>query len=219
MSDQAPELRALPGLNMAWAFIGLIAAALLVFVGVGFALPGTWAVERSQVISAPTDLVFPLLVDLEGWEQWTHWPELQGRTDGRSSGVGASRSWDDPNYGRGELTVTAVLTDQAVSYEVLIDGGGIQISGTMSITSVPGGSRVTWREEGDFGWNPLLAYMALRMDRMQGGELEKSLARLNRVVTGAAPDAAPVSDGGEPEDLANPEISARPRTSLPRGPG
>lgn len=183
MSEQTPELRALPGLNLAWAIIGAIAFALLVFVGVGFALPGTWSVERTQTISAPADQVFPLLADLDAWERWTHWPELQGRTDGPSTGVGASRSWDDPNYGRGELTLRDVQPGREVSYDVNVDDGAIRISGGLSVVSDGARTTVTWREQGDFGWNPLLAYMALTMDRMQGGELEKSLIRLDSVVT------------------------------------
>ncbi len=182
MSDGAPEVGSLPGLRLLWGVIGLIGGALVIFVVVGLLLPGTWSVERSRTISAPVESVFPLLADLQQWELWTHWPELRGRTDGPLSGAGATRSWDDPQYGSGVLTVTAVESDRLVSYEVSVDDGAIRISGRLALEGVPGGSRVTWTEEGDFGWNPLLAYMALTMDRMQGTELEKSLDRLAAAV-------------------------------------
>jgi len=35
-----------------------------------------------------------------------------------------------------------------------------------------------WRERGDFGWNPLLGYVARTMDRTQGAQMEAALARL-----------------------------------------
>jgi hypothetical protein len=55
--------------------------------------------------------------------------------------------------------------------------------GRVELTPVSGGTEVAWTEEGDFGWNPLLSFMALGMERMQGDEMEKSLAELQRVVT------------------------------------
>ncbi len=187
MSDRPPEIGTLPGLRLAWGVIGLIALALLVFVGVGIALPGTWTVERSRDIDAPVEAVFPLLADLEMWDRWTHWPELQGRSEGTLGGVGASRSWDDPGYGSGVLTLTAIDPNRQVGYEVSVDEGAIEIRGRLTLEPAGRGSRVTWREEGDFGWNPLLAYMALTMDRMQGTEMQKSLDRLEAVVLEADP--------------------------------
>ena len=183
MSDSAPqEMRALPGLGFAWAIVGVIGFALLAFVGVGLALPGTWTVERSRDVNAPADSVFALLEDLDRWETWTHWPELRGRTDGAARGEGANRSWDDPNYGSGELTLTEVVPGEHVRYEVVVDGGDILIGGELRLERQAGSTRVLWREEGDFGWNPLLAYMALTMDRMQGSEMDKALDRLEEAL-------------------------------------
>jgi hypothetical protein len=50
---------------------------------------------------------------------------------------------------------------------------------------------VTWREEGDLGWNPLMGYWALSMNRAQSQELAKGLDRLRSVALDAATAAPP----------------------------
>ena len=47
-----------------------------------------------------------------------------------------------------------------------------------------GGTRMEWQERGDFGWNPLLSFMALGMSRMQGEEMSKSLDALEALLSG-----------------------------------
>jgi hypothetical protein len=72
-----------------------------------------------------------------------------------------------------------------VAYEVRVEGGSLVTRGAITVERVgSGGSRLAWTENGDFGWNPFLSYMALGMDRMQGREMEKNLAQLKTLVEG-----------------------------------
>ena len=71
-----------------------------------------------------------------------------------------------------------------------MEGGSLRTDGRIDLVPVEGGTRVTWTEEGDFGWNPLMGYWALAMERVQGRELQKGLDRLEAHLTGGAPTAA-----------------------------
>lgn len=160
------------------------ALVLLAFVGIGLALPGTWEARRSTVVAADPETVFDYLDSVEGWAAWTPFAAVEGRRSGPARGAGATLSWDDPQWGEGEWVLTEARRPRSVSYEVRVEDGSLTTRGRVDLTEADGGTRVEWQEAGDFGWNPLLAYMALGMDRMQGREMEKSLDSLQLRVTG-----------------------------------
>jgi hypothetical protein len=168
-------------------FFGGGALLLLLFLAVGFALPGTWEVRRSHLVAAAPEAVFPHLDSPARWESWVPWPEVGARFDGPPEGVGASRSWDDPEWGDGTFTLTVVEPHRTVEYSVVVEEGRMRTDGRLLLTPRDGGTLVEWSERGDFGWNPLMGWVARFMDRLQGRELERSLARLEGVVTGSTP--------------------------------
>jgi hypothetical protein len=165
---------------------GVIAGAallLLTFLGVGFMLSGEWAAERERVVAASPEAVLPLLEDLALWPEWSPMGQVDGELSTPSAGVGARLSWDDPQWGQGEFTLTEV-DPGGVAYEVRVEDGALQTRGWIRLAAEGDGTRITWREEGDFGWNPLLSWFALGMERLQGTELEKSLDSLEKRFAG-----------------------------------
>jgi hypothetical protein len=85
-------------------------------------------------------------------------------------------------YGQGEFVVRAAASPNEVSYEVLVEDGAIRIRGRIQLERDGGGTLLRWREEGDFGWNPLLGYLADRMNELQGTQMEASLASLKALL-------------------------------------
>ena len=159
---------------------GGIGTVLVTLMLIGFVLPGTWSAEASiQIEASPTEL-FPLLNDLSRWDTWTNWGDLDSELSDPSGGVGASRSWDDPNLGSGSVTITGSGSPTFVRYEVEIEGGA-SVGGELSIEALEGSSRLTWREEGDFGRNPLMGYVARRMAKSQGAQLAEGLEKLRYI--------------------------------------
>ena len=159
---------------------GGIGTVLVTLMVIGFVLPGTWSAEASiRIEAAPTE-VFPLLNDLSRWDAWTNWGELDSELSDPSRGVGASRSWEDPNLGSGSVTITGSGPPTFVRYEVEV-GGGASVGGELRIEALEGASRVTWREEGDFGRNPLMGYVARGMAKAQGAQLAEGLEKLRYI--------------------------------------
>ncbi|MHB1193810.1 MAG: SRPBCC family protein [Longimicrobiales bacterium] len=165
--------------------LGAGAALLLLFLGLGFALPGTWAAERTAVLSASPEALFPLLERPAAWSAWTAWPDSGLAAGGPERGVGARLAWESDDLGSGSFVIVEAVAPVRVRYRVEVQGGSMRTEGTFLLAREGTGSRVTWREEGDFGWNPLMGYWALFMGRAQSRELEKALARLEEATAPA----------------------------------
>ncbi len=159
---------------------GGIAAVLVTLMLIGVVLPGTWTAEASIQIEAAPAEVFPFLNDLSRWDMWTNWGEIDSELSDPSRGVGASRVWDDPNFGSGSVTITGSGPPTFVRYEVEVEGGA-SVTGELRIQALGEKSRVTWREEGDFGRNPLMGYVARGMSESQGTQMAEGLEKLRYI--------------------------------------
>lgn len=177
--------------RVAGLILGFLAFVLAGFLVVGILLPSGWETERSVHIEAPPEVVYPYLAHAEQWTRWTPSPETGVELFGPDEGVGSGRLWDDPVYGEGVFVISAVEPPHRVVYDVAVEQGAIRIQGFMQLEAVPEGTELHWREDGDFGWNPLLGYLAARMDALQGEQLQESLQNLKRLVEEEAATAGP----------------------------
>lgn len=192
---------------MRWGarIFGAISGILLLYLLVGFLLPGRWKAEETALLSAPPSRVFPLLDHLTAWEAWTPFPESGLEAFGPASGPGAGIRWQDPRYGKGEARITMTRPDAEVRYEVEVEGGALTIRGVLALAPEGAGTRLRWVEEGDFGWNPLMGFAAREMASSQGEAMRASLARLEEASAGPAPGSR------EPDSTEGPPgFSSRP---------
>lgn len=158
---------------------GALALILVGLLVVGVLLPSTWVVERSTTIAASPAEIYPLLESARAWEEWTPSPETGYTYFGPETGEGSGRRWDDPGYGEGVFVITEPQPPSRLRYRVEVEEGAIRIHGELLLVATADGrTEVTWREEGDFGWNPLLGFLAGKMEELQGAQLERSLASL-----------------------------------------
>jgi uncharacterized protein YndB with AHSA1/START domain len=167
---------------VAGTVLGVLALSFATLLVVGFLLPSGWEAERAVRLGVPAEMVFPYLSAADRWGAWTPSPETGVELFGPPEGPGSGRRWDDPMYGQGEFVVRAAASPNEVSYEVLVEDGAIRIRGRIQLERDGGGTLLRWREEGDFGWNPLLGYLADRMNELQGTQMEASLASLKALL-------------------------------------
>ena len=159
---------------MLTAAVGLLVLGLVI----GIALPGSWEVERSATVSAPPAAVFPWLDDPRRWDEWAPLGDVTATFTGPQRGAGATRRWDHPELGDGLFAIVSTVPDREVSYRVEVQEGRMITEGTLRLEPEGTGTRVVWRERGDFGNNPLLGYVARTMDRAQGAQMERALTTL-----------------------------------------
>lgn len=163
------------------------AALLGLFLLVGYLLPAAWEAEASRFVPAPPHAVFRYLDSPEGWRAWTLWPDSGVERTGPERGEGASLSWDDRELGSGSFTLRRTSPPELVEYVVDVGDGAMRTEGVVTVAAESNGARVTWREEGHLGPNPLMGYWALSMGRAQTEELAKALGRLSLLAVDGRP--------------------------------
>ena len=166
---------------------GILSGLFILYLLLGLLLPGTWEARVEKVIHAPPERVFPLLNELEAWSRWSPMPQAGTSTFGPPRGPGAGLRWDDPQYGKGEVTIVSSRENQLLEYRVEVEGGALEIRGRLALEPTGEGTRIFWSEAGDFGWNPLLGYAARSMSSSQAEVMAESLETLARIVEASPP--------------------------------
>jgi len=102
------------------------------------------------------------------------------RYEGPEAGVGARSSWEGPQMGTGSLTVTGALPGRSVdmNLDMLTP---MEAHNQIRFTLAPeaGGTRVTWRMQGESGFLGKAIHLVMDMDSMVGGQFEQGLASLS----------------------------------------
>ncbi len=183
--------------------LGLIGLIVLVVV-VGLFLPSAYAVERSVTIpGASAAKVHPFLNDLNNWPQWEPWtsddPTIQTTVGTPNAGVGANQSWSGDS-GSGNLTLTA-STPTGVEFDMDFDGQAAR--GILVCSENSDSVTVTWKMEGDNGWNLIGRYFGLMMDGIVGPMFQLGLDRLKVAVDNAP---APTPEVAEQDDTRAEEV-------------
>lgn len=130
-----------------------LVVATLVLLGVGFALPRTWRVERHVVIAAPPAAIHALLFDLKRWQEWSVWnrtidPLLRNTYEGPHDGVGARWLWLGPTMGRGQVVIVASDPQRGIELDETIESEVVNAHASLTFTAEGDATRVTWVDEG-----------------------------------------------------------------------
>lgn len=157
---------------------GALSGILILYLLIGLFLPGTWEAQATATLSAPPEVVFPYLNRVDKWLEWNPMPASGMEAVGPPAGVGAALEWDDPQYGSGRFRIVEAEVNSKVEYQVQVEGGRLEIQGTLQLNPHHSGSRLQWVERGDFGWNPLLGYAARGMAASQGEAMRANLDTL-----------------------------------------
>jgi uncharacterized protein YndB with AHSA1/START domain len=166
---------------MKWLLVSVVVLAVVLVVG-GYLLPSGYRVERSVVVNAAPEKVFPFVSDPRAWAKWTVWnrrdPAMKMTYGGPASGQGAKWSWVSKTEGSGDMEFTRAEAPKIIEYSLSFPEFGTKSKGALVFAAEGSGTRVTWSNEGDMGPNPLMHWMAAMMDRMVGPDFEGGLAGL-----------------------------------------
>lgn len=172
------------------AFFILLGALIVLVLGLfifSFFLPPMVKVERSLMIPAPADRIFPLINVVRNWELWSPWkeldPDLSITYGEKDSGAGASYSWKshNRNIGSGHMTITESRPDQYIATDTDFMRMGIA-KGTFRLDPVGEGTLVSWSMTCNLGQHPLRKVMGLMMDKWVGQDFERGLEGIKRLV-------------------------------------
>lgn len=149
-----------------------------------------YVVERRTTIDATPGDLFDRVGNLQGWDDWSPWAEMDPDMDktytGESGTVGSSYSWTgNRKVGEGSMTITDITDDE----QVIIDLRFLKPFKSQSVTEMHlkpaasgDGTEVTWRMTGEMTFmTKVMGLIGKNMDKMVGPDFEKGLAKLKRL--------------------------------------
>lgn len=170
------------------AIFGLVALAVVVVLLIASRQPDVFRVERSAVIAAPAERIYPLINDLRAMNSWSPFikkdPNIQGTYRGPAAGPSAAYDFKG-NREVGSGTVQIVGGTAPSSVRAKLDmTAPMEAHNDIVFSLVPesGGTRVTWAMEGPCPFLGKVMGVIFNMDRMVGGAFEEGLADLKSKV-------------------------------------
>ncbi len=164
-----------------------LVSLIVVLLLISFLLPKKQHVERSIEISTSAEKIYPYLADPKLFGQWSPWskidPNMKIEYMGPQSGKGAGMKWqsDDPNVGNGSWVIMEAVENKSLDVEMDF---GDQGGATSFFRLQPSGikTQVTWGFDTDAGYNPMMRWFGLLMDKMVGSEYAKGLETLKGIL-------------------------------------
>jgi hypothetical protein len=146
--------------------------------------PAEFRVERSVIINASAEKIFPLINDFREWEPWSPWekvdPAVKRSYSGAASGEGAVYEWSgNKNIGQGRMEI--VESSPPFKVKLKIDFiKPFEAHNTIEFTLIPQGdsTRVTQAMYGPSPFISRLMGIFCSMDKMVGRKYEEGLANL-----------------------------------------
>ena len=164
----------------------VLLAVVVLVVGLGALVasrPSEFTVERSLVISAPSEVAFAQVNDFKAWAKWSPWakldPQMAITYEGpEAGGVGATYAWKgNKDVGSGKMAITESKPGELVKINLDFLEPFPASNVTQFLFAKEGeGTKVTWRMEGKNGFLGKAMCLVMDMDKMVGGDFEKGLA-------------------------------------------
>jgi hypothetical protein len=183
--------------------LGVLVVLILAAVGFVAAQPPTYHVERSTIIAATADVVFPKINDLHQFVDWSPWekidPSMQKSWEGAASGVGAAYHWSgNDKVGEGRMTITESEPNEKVGMKLdFIKPWKSTANVTFTLIPAAEGTRVLWAMDGNKNFISKAMCVFVSMDKMVGGDFDKGLASLKQISEAQRPAPADSAQIGE----------------------
>ena len=170
-------------------FVIVVAAALAIIAQF---LPDTFKVERTLIIRAGADKIYPWVNDVTKWPEWTVWnkdndPSIVFTYEGPAEGVGAISKWEGKKFGTGRFTITESDPAKGIKTDLVMGRGGQPMQGWVTFAPAGSDTKVIFGLGGNVNRNPINRWMCKFMDQLAGPYYEKNLLGLKRKAEAPAP--------------------------------
>ncbi len=167
--------------------IGVLFIGVAVVLAIAASKPDSFSVERSVVISASPEQIFPHINDYHNWTAWSPWekidPNMKRSYSGPESGKGAKYAWvGNGDVGEGDMEI--VESDPSSKVQIKLHFvKPFEGTNTALFTMQPEGkdTKVTWAMNGASPFMCKVMQVFMSMDDCCGKEFEKGLASLKTI--------------------------------------
>jgi hypothetical protein len=171
--------------------IVVIAVVLAIIVAIILILaatkPDTFRIERTAMVNAPGEKIFPLIADFHQWLNWSPWegrdPALKRTYSGAERGKGAVYAWEgNKNVGSGRMEILEATSPSKIVIK-LDFLKPFEAHNTAEFTTLPQGSatKVVWVMHGPAPFMSKLMQVFMSFDNMIGKDFEAGLAKLKTI--------------------------------------
>lgn len=162
----------------------IIAVLVVVLFAYAFTRPDAFRIERTVLIDAPPEQIYPLIEDLRAWRLWSPFeqldPDMARSYGGAEKGVGATYAWKgDRRAGSGRMEI--MEADEPFRVVIALHFlAPMKAENVTIITLAPDGdaTRVTWAMEGKANLVARVLHLFVDMDKMVGSDFEAGLVKL-----------------------------------------
>jgi uncharacterized protein YndB with AHSA1/START domain len=163
----------------------VLSTVLTVGVGLSFTLPKTVHIERSSLVAASPEAVFAALSSPAAFHQFNPFRELHAdlkeTISGPKTGMGATYAWASSG-GNGSQTIVSVQNNAQIKMQLELGARGRPIQ-TFLLVPATGGTRVTWVQDADLGYNPIARVIGTTLEEKLGPVYERGLQKLSDMLS------------------------------------
>jgi uncharacterized protein YndB with AHSA1/START domain len=185
----------------------LLAVAVLIAAVLAFAAtrPDSFRIERSLLVQAPPQAVYPQIADFHRWRAWSPFenldPAMKRSYDGAERGLGAIYAWDGDKSGAGRMEIVEAVEPSRIRIQLdFLRPFKARNTAEFVLAAEGGGTRVSWAMYGADPYVGKLMGLFFDRDAMIGKDFEKGLASLKSLAESSTetPAAAPAMPADQP---------------------
>jgi len=169
----------------------VLGVAIVAVIGLALMQPDTFKLERSTVINAKAEKIYPYLSDFKGWDSWSPWakldPKMEKKLSGAAAGKGAMYEWSgDDKVGKGKMEILEADANKSVKIKLTFLEPFEAVNETLqTLTPEANGTKITWSMSGKNNLIGKIMCLFMNMDKMVGPDFEKGLANLKTLAEAA----------------------------------
>jgi len=152
--------------------------------------PDSFRYERSAVIDAPAEAIFPYLNDFKLGQEWSPFeeldPDMERQMSEQTAGEGATYAWNgNGNAGEGKLTILESVPNERVTMDITFVRP-MAGSSTIDYILTPEGdqTKMTWAMHGPQPYLAKLMSVFIDCEKMVTDNYEKGFVNLKQKVEG-----------------------------------
>lgn len=166
--------------------ISVILIFLALFLIIPLFIDTNYQASKSTLVNAEKSEVYPYLMDLSRFDEWSPWsdidPDTKVELNGDIGTVGSSYSWKgNDDVGEGTMKIVRANNDT-----IFIDLNFVEpfeaYSPTYYVVKENGDqTEVTWYMEGEMAYPMNIFFLFMDMEETIGNDFEKGLSQLEKV--------------------------------------
>jgi hypothetical protein len=161
--------------------------AIVAILALAATQQSAFRVERSAIVKASPETVFPMISDLRNFNSWNPFlkmePDAKVVYSGAQQGRGAAYTWEGAKTGSGRMEITdASVPSKVVARLDFYKPFAATNTAEFTVVGSGGASNVTWAMSGNKTFIPKLMGLFFSMDKMVGSSFEQGLADLKSKV-------------------------------------